>query len=177
MSLNTAVGTTSLVTPPGATRPASTTASTAATESNTSTNSDAQSISATSSGPGSGQSAINPTSTGEGDMTLAPELPILPPKDNNIGIKVGLGVGIPLAVIAVLLAVLVYRVWKKGVAASVGAGAGAGHGSAPAAAGGGGIGFFSRLRRNDDVSFVLTLEPWNSFLLFFLFPLHLTHGT
>ncbi|KKZ65701.1 hypothetical protein EMCG_01263 [[Emmonsia] crescens] len=153
VSLNTAVATTSLVTPPGATPPASTTASTAATESNPSTNSDAQSISATASGPGSGQSAINPTSTWEGDVTLASELPVLHDNENNIGMKVGLGVGIPLAVIAVLLAALVYRVWKRGASASAGAGAGAGagHRSAPAAAAaGGGIGFFSRLRSKDD---------------------------
>ncbi|OJD12615.1 hypothetical protein AJ78_06820 [Emergomyces pasteurianus Ep9510] len=167
VSLNTEIATTSLVTPLGATRsaPATTkpTASTTNTQSTTATASDSASKPASGSASGSASSVINPTRPGQGAVggsTLQPEVPTGQGKSNDLGMKIGLGVGIPLAVIAVLLAVLVYRLWKRGSAASRGAGAGGtsgvGHNSGP---GSRISGLFSRVWTKDDPSTRLPMLP------------------
>ncbi|OJD23466.1 hypothetical protein ACJ73_05181 [Blastomyces percursus] len=184
VSLNTAAQTTSLFTPPGATPPptpstpgTSSAQSTESTESTVLTTTGIESKSTTTArlSSGSGTSGVNPTGAGEGGAggpTPAPELPINQSNDNDIGMKIGLGVGIPLGVIAVLLAALVYRLWKRGGGGNVNAGPGSGPGGAgsgyasgytseagvgggsggrAAAVGAGGIaGFFSRMRRKED---------------------------
>ncbi|EDN02526.1 predicted protein [Histoplasma mississippiense (nom. inval.)] len=171
VSLNSTVETTSLFTPSGVIPPPRTTDSTASTKStgstpatNTGTQSTATLASTFRSGASSGSpsSLINPTRTGDGaaGFTLAPQSPVEKTKDDDIGMKIGLGVGIPLAAIAVFLGALVYRVWMRGAVASAGANTGAdaarsGHNSRYSSvsggdAGGGISGFFNKLWRKED---------------------------
>ncbi|QSS53067.1 hypothetical protein I7I53_00209 [Histoplasma capsulatum var. duboisii H88] len=171
VSLNSAVETTSLFTPSGAIQPPPTTDSTASiklTRSTAATNTGTQSTASPAStfrsrsSSGSPSSLVNPTRTGDGaaGFTLAPQSPVEKTKDDDIGMKIGLGVGIPLAAIAVFLGALVYRVWMRGAAASAGANTGAdaarsGHNSRYSSvsggdAGGGIAGFFNKLWRKED---------------------------
>ncbi|EEH37262.1 hypothetical protein PAAG_07818 [Paracoccidioides lutzii Pb01] len=125
VSLNTAIGSTSLFTPLGATRPATTTAS-------------------------SSTSSTSPPAvvTGSpGAKTSDP--PVAETKSNkNIGIKVGLGVGIPLGIVAIVLATLLYHFLKKNSFGSRGSGTGPHVAPASGSSSGGFLGIF-RWRKED----------------------------
>ncbi|KAK2796773.1 hypothetical protein FQN51_008997 [Onygenales sp. PD_10] len=93
VGINSHIATSSLVTPLGATRTTSASAS-ASTSNPNSTATDAVVTGSAVAGAG-------------GDATSAG-------KDSQLGMKVGLGVGVPLGGVAVVLAVLLYRMWRRG---------------------------------------------------------------